>query len=243
MKRSARRPLPRTRTQVIPLALVAGLLGPALSGLAARAGQEPASRSDLPAPRAFLSCAQDCHADYLRQELSHFDVVRDPYLADLVLVIVHETRLALRDALLRALHAALLDTPHEAAFRIELPARDGETLSGLQDPWDYWVLSPELEASGEGGSGYLLVKGEAELHVRRVTDQHKLRLRLGAGRRWSSYLLEDGTRTSGQVRSWDTRALYAWSLGRHWALGAVASARADDYENLRRTSTAARSSS
>jgi hypothetical protein len=42
-------------------------------------------------PRLFLSCPSECFADYLRQELSYFDFVRDPHLDSvLTLVIVRE---------------------------------------------------------------------------------------------------------------------------------------------------------
>lgn len=38
--------------------------------------------------RLFLSCPSECFADYLRQELSYFDVVRDPHLGGVLTLLV-----------------------------------------------------------------------------------------------------------------------------------------------------------
>jgi len=39
-------------------------------------------------PRLFLRCPDGCHEDYLHQQLSYFDFVRDRYQADWIVVIV-----------------------------------------------------------------------------------------------------------------------------------------------------------
>lgn len=44
----------------------------------------------LDPPRLYLSCPQTCFEDYVKQRLSYFDFVRDPYLSDYTLVIVRQ---------------------------------------------------------------------------------------------------------------------------------------------------------
>lgn len=225
-------------------------------------------------PRIYLSCPQQCFDPYLRQELSYFDWVRDPHLADVNLVVVRqpagnggerftvtpsvrggsgeiETRTAMSlvtvagtspDAartqliqlILRVLHRDLQGTTHADAFELRLPKRDGDRLSDLRDPWDYWVIAPELRGGGEGGSGYYFAELTAGLTVRRITDASKLRLRGSYTRDFSGYRLEDGSRIRGDIYSVDSRALYARSLGQHVSLGVVAVARVHQYENLAR---------
>lgn len=55
-------------------------------------GKEPRRVASATAlrPSLFLSCADDCFDAYLRQELSYFDFSRDPYRADLTLVLVRQ---------------------------------------------------------------------------------------------------------------------------------------------------------
>jgi hypothetical protein len=251
----------RSRRLIGAFALALGCLWP----YAARADQAP--------PKLFLSCPQECFDAYLRQELSYFDFARDPYLADVTLVIVrqpagsggerftvtlsraaneqtspaspsrsfvappgtpaHAARLRLAQTILQLLQAELGGTPHEAAFQLSLPPRDGVALSRLLDPWDYWVVAPELAGEGDGGSGYFFFEGTGALNARRITDLSKLRLRGAYQRQWSSFLLEDGSRVSGDVYGWESRALYAHSIGGHWALGGVAVGRGSQFENLR----------
>jgi hypothetical protein len=130
------------------------------------------------------------------------------------------------------LQSELASSLHSTAFRLSLPKRDGLVLSELSDPWDYWVVSPELLGAGEGGSGYYFAEATGAFTLRRITDASKVRLRGSYTRNLSGYRLEDGSRIRGDVAGWDGRALYAGSLGENWALGALAVARASEFENL-----------
>jgi hypothetical protein len=134
----------------------------------------------------------------------------------------HDARHKLLQAILQLLHAELAATPHEAAFELSVPARDGAALSALDDPWSYLVIAPELGGGGEGGSGYYFADVFAALTLRRTTAESKLRLNGAYSRALSSYLLEDGSRVSGDVFKAEARAMYAHSIGEHWALGGVA---------------------
>jgi hypothetical protein len=146
---------------------------------------------------------------------------------------VHAVRARLLSGILRLLHAELWDTPHADAFAISLPRRGGPALSALDDPWNYWVFAPEITGLGEGGSGYYFAEGRAGLTIRRITDGSKLRVHGGYSRVLSSYLLEDGSRIYGDVYGWDGRAVYAHSVGQHWAIGALAATYASEYENVK----------
>ena len=237
---------------------------------AREAAKARAESRNAEGPALFLSCPRECFDDYLRQELSYFDVTNDPYRADLTIVVVRQpagnggerftvslaprvpggpsvapssfavtadtpdgvARKHLLQTILRALRTYLAETPHEAAFELALPKRDGAVLSNLVDRWRYWVIAPEVSAAGDGGSGYYVVDMTGAITIRRITEPQKVRLRASYGRRWSGYLLEDGTRIRGDVDEWDVRALYAHAVGRHWALGGVASVRSSEFENL-----------
>lgn len=223
-------------------------------------------------PSLFLSCPLECFDAYLRQELSYFDIARDPHIADYTLVIVrqpagsggerftltisprkassltpqppqsfavpqgtpaHTARQLLLQLILRVLRAELSGTAHEAAFELSLPARDGFALSQLEDPWNYWVVAPEVNGSGEAGSGFYFGEITGALTLRRVTELSKFRARGSYGRRLSGYRLEEGNRVRGDVYRVEGRSLYARSVGHHVALGGVVTGRADEFENLR----------
>ncbi|MEY2936648.1 MAG: hypothetical protein RL033_7397 [Pseudomonadota bacterium] len=55
---------------------------------AASAALASAAKASAARPRLFLSCPSECFADYLRQELSYFDVVRDPHLDNVLTLLV-----------------------------------------------------------------------------------------------------------------------------------------------------------
>ncbi|HSC86853.1 MAG TPA: hypothetical protein VLC09_06260 [Polyangiaceae bacterium] len=241
---------------------------PETSGSESHVAQDASPRLGL-----FVSCADECFQDFLRQELNYFDFSRDPHRADRVVIVSRQPsasggerftvriesplepaapslepqafvapagatdrdkREQLAQTILRMLLLGELQAGRQGDdFHLTLPRRSGEALEALQDPWDYWVFAPEMKASGEGGSGYYFVNGDVGLTVRRVTDEHKIRLGGGYGQQWSSYLVEDGSRLSGAVGRWDARALYARSVGKHFALGGVATARGSEFENLK----------
>jgi hypothetical protein len=146
----------------------------------------------------------------------------------------HAVRDALVQVALRALHTALESTPHEQAFELELPGRDGVALSALHDPWDYWVIAPELGGEADGERGHYYAELTGSLTVRRVTEASKVRLRGSYTRALSGYDLDDEGWLRGDVYAWETRALYALSIGRHWALGATVTGRGSEFENLER---------
>lgn len=218
-------------------------------------------------------CPEDCFDAYLRQSLSYFDVVRDPLLAEIALLIVrqpagnggirftvtpsrvtplgtetsevsrsfvadpgasvHAMREALLAVVLRTLYAELLGTPHEQAFTLTLPARDGESLSTQDDPWDYWVFAPEVRGASDGGEGYYYAEITGALTIRRITAPSKLRLRGAYERVLNGFLLEDGARVRGDVQSWTVRTLYAHSLGEHLSLGTIVVTSGSQFENTK----------
>lgn len=145
----------------------------------------------------------------------------------------YDVRQLLLQVLLRMLHAELAGSEHERAFSLALPRRDGATLSALRDPWNYWVISPEVEATGEAGSAYYQAEITGALTLRRITELSKIRLGATYGRKLSGYRLEDGSRVRGDVYAAEARAVYAASVGRHSALGAVVHGKSDQFENLR----------
>jgi hypothetical protein len=138
----------------------------------------------------------------------------------------------LLQALLRVLYAGLRGTVYDAAFSLSVPRRDGDRLSALADRWDYWTFMPQLNASGEGGSGYYFISATAGVTARRITDDIKVRLRGNYNRSWNGFRPEGETLKHGTISGWDARGLFAYSLGRFWGLGTVAAVRANQFENL-----------
>lgn len=143
-----------------------------------------------------------------------------------------EVRQQLLQSILRVLHLGLQGTPHEAAFRFALPTRNAADLSSLVDPWDYWTIMPQVNVSGEGGSGFYYVEGAASLTARRITDTTKVRLRGTVGRNWNGFKPEGESLQHGTVSRWEGRGLFAYSIGEHWGLGAVGVGRASEFENI-----------
>jgi hypothetical protein len=239
----------------------------------------PIAEARAESARLFLNCTTECFETFLRQQLSHFDIVRDRYLADLELLIASqrngaggttytvtllrssssdasrarpwgtgstdarqitlpparpasEVRSALLDAVLRLLYRAALGSAEERQFELRLRARANAQLELQRDPWDHWVIIPELTGEGEGGSGYQLWELGAGVTARRVTDRHKLRLRMTYGRSFSSFELKDGSSISGGTQSFEANGVYARSLGTHHAVGATATLKHSEFGNL-----------
>lgn len=219
-------------------------------------------------PKLHLICPQTCFEDYLRQELSYFDVVRDRYQSDLTLLIVRQkaanggermsvrvlppehgvpehstvsqpaasaeqTRRQLLQEVLAALYGALSDTPHRAAFQLSLPQRLDGSLSRVDDAWDHWVVSPEQKGVVDAESNFHFVELHSALTFRRVTEQHRLRLRGTYSRSFSRFVLEDGSELTGGAYEWSGRVSYARTVGQRWALGFAATERSSKFENLR----------
>ncbi|WP_437937131.1 hypothetical protein [Sorangium sp. So ce341] len=145
----------------------------------------------------------------------------------------HAERDRLLQLILRLLVAELAGTPHGEAFKIGLPQRENLELSSLDDPWNYWVFAPAAWGSAEAGSGYYRLQAGGGAAVRRITEHSKVRLMGGYTRSLSSYRLEDGDRIFGDVYEWDGRALYAHSIGSHFALGGIFTAIGNEFENYR----------
>lgn len=140
-----------------------------------------------------------------------------------------------RERLMRAAMLSLLEalrgTPHEAVFQVTLPERTGTDLAAVSDGWDHWVFAPEFGALVEAESNYYFMEAEASLNVRRITELSKFRSTTTFTRRSVRFVLEDDERVSGQVNELSQRLVYAHSLGRHWAFGALGVGRTGIYEN------------
>lgn len=141
-------------------------------------------------------------------------------------------RAKLLRAALQCLFEALRGTPHEAAFELALPRRDSAALAAVRDGWDHWVLTPELSLELEGEDSLYYMELLASLHVRRITETSKLRSVSRFSRRAVAYVLGDGERVSGHVDGVSERLVYAHSIGRHFAAGALAVGQRARYENL-----------
>lgn len=132
-----------------------------------------------------------------------------------------QMRSALAATLLKLLYEALQGSEHEPAFVLSLPSRSGLVLSGLEDPWQYWVLTPELMGNADAGTRYYFMEATMALTLRRITEDYRIRFRGSYTRRFSGYQLEDDSHISGDVQSYQIRALAARSFGRHFALGGL----------------------
>lgn len=140
----------------------------------------------------------------------------------------------LLQVILRVLQTDLIDTPSDDAFTLSITKRTGNTLTNQYDPWHHWVITPELLGYAEGASGYYSADLNSALTVRRITEPSKLRLRGTYGRRLSRYRFEDGESVSGDVYTWEGRAIYAHSVGERWAIGGAVTTRGSQFENLQK---------
>lgn len=252
--------------------ILAWAAGAALTLGAPRASAErPSGVADRPS--LYLSCATDCYASFLKQQLDYFDFARDPHDATFIAIVTRQTssdggtkltvqlhgvlgessgatadlqeavsfpreapiediRQALLQTIFRLLYARLAGTPHARAFSFSLPHRDGRTLSSLPDPWDYWVLTPEVSGFIDAGAAYHFIEIATALTVRRITEQSKFRWRNAFANDVNSYVLSSGERVSGSVSRWDSRLLLARSVHKQFSLGAAIAARGSQFENL-----------
>lgn len=144
-----------------------------------------------------------------------------------------EVRRKLLQAVLVVLFDSLRETEHARAFKLHLPQRETAELSSLDDPWNYWVLMPEISAEGEGGSGYYYIEGNAAFTARRVVASSKFRLRASYFRNWNGFRSEGEPLVHGSVGGYAARAVYAQSVGEHWGVGATVNTRSSEYENLK----------
>lgn len=234
-----------------------------LSCLVARPAQ-----ADVQRPKLHLGCPQTCFEDYLRQELSYFDIVRDREQSDFALLIVRQkaanggeritlqlsradgsevprvvstppaaqaeqVREQLRNEVVAMLYDPLSTGPHRTAFRMTLPRRVDGSLSSLVDPWDHWVMSPELKGFVDTESNFQFVELHGALTLRRITEHHRLRFRGGYVQRINRFVVEDGSEVIGNVSAWSGRMTYARAVGRRFALGFAATESASEVENLR----------
>jgi hypothetical protein len=144
-----------------------------------------------------------------------------------------EVREQLRDVILRVLYSSLQSTPHAHVFQLALPRRDGSALSQLDDPWDYWTVSPELIGNAAAQSGFHYAVLTSALTLRRTTELNKLRLRGSYTRQFNRVRLSDRSEADGDWFAWDGRVIYARSVGERWAIGFASTERANQLENLR----------
>jgi hypothetical protein len=103
----------------------------------------------------------------------------------------HALRQELRQQVLHTLQAELMGTPHEGSFELHLPSRAAASLDAVDDPWDFWVLVPEVRASTEGQSGHYYAELTSTLSSWRITEHSKLRLSLSHASSVTGFRLED----------------------------------------------------
>lgn len=144
-----------------------------------------------------------------------------------------EVRFGILQRILRLLWETLKDTPHAELFEFDVATRPGAALAALPDPWDYWVFSPELNAEGDATAQSYFMQLRGGITIRRITHQHKLRLRAQYERVLTRYVLEDGEDVRGDIYAWNSQGIYAYSLGNHWGVGGIGTARISQFENLR----------
>lgn len=124
----------------------------------------------------------------------------------------------------------------QAADRLNIsysPATPAEAASAAKqhDPWNYWVFRARASSYFQGESSSNSVNLSGGISANRTTEAWKLNLSLNGNYSESNFDIDSVTSIKSTSKNYSATSLAARSVGRHWAVGAEASARRSTYSN------------
>lgn len=114
------------------------------------------------------------------------------------------------------------------------PAAEGpapSALSGVRDPWDFWVYRIRANGSGNAESRAKSFELNGSLNASRVTEDWKLSFNAYQEYRSNSFTLSDSTTRTYILRSADISARIVRSVSQHWSIGTRASGGLSEFRN------------
>ncbi len=144
-----------------------------------------------------------------------------------------------RRELARVLRIGLLpfamQTAEASRFSVAYTAPAGEVvtsaLSGVRDPWDFWVYRLRVNGSGNAESRSSNYEVNGSINASRVTEDWKLSFNAYDEYRANSFTLSDSTERSYILRSMDASARIVRSISDHWSIGTRLSGGMSEFRN------------
>ncbi len=147
-----------------------------------------------------------------------------------------DTEASIRGRLLSAISTGLapfvMRTPWRSAIHVTFPARTGDALLAVRDPWRAWVFTLGISGNVDGESNRRSITTENYLSITRITPTHKAVLNgwYEATRTRFTYDTNDVRVT---VSSGGLRPYYAHALSNRWSVGMFGSVWYDRFRNIR----------
>lgn len=144
-----------------------------------------------------------------------------------------------RRELARVLRIGLLPyamrTAEAARFSVAYAAPTGaatpSALTGIRDPWDFWVYRLRVNGSGSAESRAKSYELNGSINASRVTEDWKLSFNAYDEYRSNSFTLSDSTTRTYILRSADVSARVVRSITEHWSIGTRAAGGMTEFRN------------
>lgn len=102
----------------------------------------------------------------------------------------------------------------------------------VRDPWNYWVFEVGLDVELDGESRERRYQVGSDLRADRITDQWKVRLRLGGDIDRTTFTLDEGEEFTANRDRWYGSGLVVRSISPHWSVGVNSGVRSSAPDNL-----------
>ncbi len=142
-----------------------------------------------------------------------------------------ETRKGQIEIMKRGLFPYLLNTPICELINLDFQNRVQIKPTSMNDPWDYWVFSVELDGRFQSELSQSESSLDANLSINRATPEFKFRLGLSGDFEEERFDYEGESLTSSRQEK-NLAAMAVKSISEHWSVGGWVEAEANTYNNM-----------
>ncbi len=142
-----------------------------------------------------------------------------------------ETRRGQIEIMKRGLFPYLLNTPICELINLDFQNRVQIKPTSMNDPWDYWVFSVELDGRFQSELSQSESSLDANLSINRATPEFKFRLGLSGDFEEERFDYEGEKLTSSRQEK-NLAAMAVKSISEHWSVGGWVEAEANTYNNM-----------
>ncbi len=115
---------------------------------------------------------------------------------------------------------------------VRTPVGDDAPAVARRDPWNFWVFEVGLDVELDGESREKRYQVGSDLRADRITEDWKIRLRLGGDLDRTTFTLDEGEEFTANRDRWYGSALAVRSLSPHWSVGVKSGVRSSAPDNL-----------
>lgn len=141
-----------------------------------------------------------------------------------------DTRRAQVEVMERGIFPFIVESP--ISEYITLDFKEKLEPMAVEDPWNSWVFSINLDGRTNGQSSRSSSSLDTNLSANRVTPDMKIQLGLSADFDKNTYRFDDEPDYVDTRRNSDFSALMVKSIGEHWSVGGWVEAESSTYSNL-----------